>query len=98
MAHLISITENIFSPRRLSGRREVCAMAEASFDRNASRLQVKLESFPCRPVFEADVDQAPLDWLPQPMTVTESVSQEEAPRVAKAIFCYWVREVRRRIA
>ncbi len=97
MTHLISISENISPPQRIGDRGEVFATAEASFDRKSSRLQVKLESFAWRPGFDVDGNQPPVDWLPQPKTLTKSVSQEEATHVAKEIFNKWAREVRKKV-
>ena len=77
---------------------EVCAEADASFDRASSQLSVKLHSY-LHPEEQTHLMEAvEPDWLPAPSTVTEHVSQEEASIVAKDIFASWCHKVEAAVA
>lgn len=76
---------------------EVCATVEGAFDQEHGKLNLSLESF-LRPtnlrVKEAHLHPA---WLPKAENLVESVSQEEAPDLAREIFHNWVTKVRRSV-
>jgi hypothetical protein len=76
---------------------EACATAEALYDEEQSQLIIELDSF-LRP---ADIrfkeEHLPADFLPEKETFKESVSQDEAPELARDIFQRWVRTVRQSV-
>ena len=94
MKRIIDTSEVLGTVEAPEGLCELCASADASFDEEAGRLLVKLETF-LRPTdllvrerhFRAD-------WLPKNETVTESVAREECHEVAREIFHRWTRKVR----
>jgi hypothetical protein len=73
---------------------EVCAIADAQFDEEHSKLIMELDAF-VRPVdLVAKEEHLQAGWLPKKETVNETVSVEEAPGLAREVFHRWVRKVR----
>lgn len=76
---------------------EVCAEAEATFDRPSSMLTVKLHAF-LRTLEHTHLGEtAAANWLPAADTVTEHVDREEATALAKDVFASWCHKVERAI-
>jgi hypothetical protein len=71
---------------------EVCATADASYDRERGQVIVELDSLirPCGLVGTRN----PVDWLPQKQSVKERVPREEASEFARDVFSSWVKQVR----
>jgi hypothetical protein len=77
---------------------EACATGEALYDEEQSQLILELDSF-LRPAdFRFKEEHLPADFLPVRQTFKESVSQDEAPELARDIFQRWVRTVRQSVA
>jgi hypothetical protein len=94
MKHILDTSEMLGTVEVPSGRCEVCASADASFDESAGRLTVKLEAF-LRPAdFLAKERRFHAPWLPKNETLTEPVDREESHQAAREIFQSWVRKVR----
>ena len=74
--------------------RQLCATAEADYDKEHSTLVIRLDSF-VRQVHHAgsDVCSRP-DWLPKPETLREGVAPDEASDLARDVFRRWTRRVR----
>jgi hypothetical protein len=80
-----------------SQRLEACATAEALYDEEQSQLIVELDSF-LRPTdLRFKEEHLPADFLPERQTFKESVSQDEAPELARDVFHRWVRTVRQSV-
>jgi hypothetical protein len=71
---------------------EVCASADAIYDRERGLVIVDLDSL-IRPSGIVGT-QIPVDWLPKKQTVKEGVPREEASELARDIFSSWVKRVR----
>ena len=86
MRKVISISEIVEAREVEQGTEEVCALAEADYAEEKSRLVVQLDCFlrvSDRRGHEQCIAQ---DWLPKAQTVEESVPPEEAVPAAKEIF------------
>lgn len=93
--------KKIFSTSRIVGTCrmhnqdvETCATAEANYDEDQSQLRIELNSFVRPTDLRFKEEHFAADFLPTKQTVTESVSQDEAPELARDIFQRWVRTVR----
>ena len=94
MKRVIDTSEVLGMVETPEGSSEVCASADAGYDEAAGRLVVKLEAF-LRPAgLLVKERHFRTDWLPASETITESVTREESPEVAREIFHRWVRKVR----
>lgn len=71
---------------------EVCASADATYDRQSGVAVVELKSL-TRPAGIVGTRNA-VDWLPADQTVKESVPREEASEFARDVFMDWVKKVR----
>ena len=76
------------------GHREVCAVATADYDEDASKLTVTLEAFLRTTELTTKEKRFSAEWLPKPETVRESAGPDEKGDVARDIFHRWVRKVR----
>jgi hypothetical protein len=94
--NIISLSEIVGEIERPEGPCELCASADGAYDEASARLNVKLDCF-LRPSGTAEGTTIPVDWLPHPETVTESVSRPEASAMSKDIFSAWVRRVRKAV-
>jgi hypothetical protein len=73
---------------------EACATAEALYDEEQSQLIIEQDSF-LRPTdLRFKEEHLAANFLPEKQTFKESVSQDEAPELARDIFHRWVRTVR----
>lgn len=72
---------------------EVCAEADASFNRSNHELTVKLRSFlhSEEQTHVGELFTAP--WLPAPETIVEHGESEEASSMARDVFASWCRKV-----
>lgn len=97
MKKVIDISEIVEAIDLAEGPGEVCAAGEAEYDEKRGRLAVRVDSF----VRSSDPRTAERrrvpEWLPNPQTMEESVSLEEAIPVAKDIFRRWVQKVRKSV-
>jgi hypothetical protein len=94
MKKIASRTEILGSFDRDGRQFEVCAISEANFDEEHSRLVMDLDSF-VRPVdIRVKEEHLQPDWLPRKRHLTESVSMEDAQDMAKEIFHGWVAKTR----
>jgi len=73
---------------------EVCASAEATYDRANKKVVVTLNAFARRVSVQSHGEPVPEPWLPSSEKVTEHLSREEADAFAKDVFCSWVKKVR----
>jgi hypothetical protein len=98
MKRLFSTTQ-IIGPCRMEGQDfEACATAEAQYDEERSHLVIALDSF-LRPTdLRFQDEHLRTDCLPRKQNMKESVSQDEAPELARDIFRRWVGTVRQSIA
>lgn len=71
---------------------EVCATADAAYDRVRGLVVVELDSL-IRPSGIVGT-RVPVDWLPKKQTVKEGVPREEASELARDVFSSWVKRVR----
>jgi hypothetical protein len=72
---------------------EVCAEADATFNRSTHELTVKLSSYLHSEEQTHVGETIPATWLPQPETIVEHVDAEEASAMAKDVFASWCRKV-----
>jgi hypothetical protein len=72
---------------------EVCAEADATFNRATHELAVKLRSYLHSEEQTHVGETLTAPWLPESGAVTEHVEAEEASAVAKDIFASWCRKV-----
>ena len=79
------------------GRCEVCASADAKYDEEATRLEVKMDAFLRTTDLLTKERRFPADWLPKPETVRETVGPDETVEMAHDIFHQWVRRVRQAV-
>lgn len=72
---------------------EVCAEADATFQKATGELRVELRSYlhPEEQIHVGETIVAP--WLPEPSTATEHVDASEAAAAAKDVFASWCRKV-----
>ena len=71
---------------------EVCATADASYDRQRKQVCVELDCL-IRPSGIVGT-RTPVDWLPAKQIVREGVPRDDASELAREIFGSWVRKVR----
>lgn len=71
---------------------EVCASADAKYDRMRELVVVELDCL-TRPSGIVGT-RIPVDWLPKRQTVKEGVPRDEASEVARDVFSSWVKRVR----
>lgn len=71
---------------------EVCATADAAYDRQRGVVVVELDCL-IRPSGIVGT-RIPVDWLPKKQIVKEGVPREEASELARDVFSSWVRRVR----
>jgi hypothetical protein len=71
---------------------EVCASADARYDRTARAVVIELDCL-TRPSGIVGT-RNPVDWLPKKQTVKEVVSLDEASDLARDVFGNWVKRVR----
>jgi hypothetical protein len=76
---------------------EVCASADAKYDEEATRLEVKMDAFIRTTDLLTKERRVPADWLPKPETVREIVGPDETVEMAHDIFHRWVRKVRQAV-
>ena len=98
MKRIFSTTQ-IVGPFRMGGEDfEVYAIGEAQYDEERSQLVLELDSL-VRPVnFRSREQHLHADCLPKKQLFKESVSQDEAPELARDIFHRWVGTVRQSIS
>lgn len=73
---------------------EVCATAEAAYDRAKERVIVTLNAFARRISVDRHGELVPEPWLPTSEKVTEHLPREEVDSFAKDVFGSWVKKVR----
>ena len=79
---------------QISGQpHEVCAEADATFDRSTHTLTVKLSSFLHSEEQTHVGEVSTAAWLPAPETAIEHGEAEEASAMAKDVFASWCRKV-----
>lgn len=71
---------------------EVCATADATYDRERGLVIVELDSL-TRPSGIVGT-RNPVDWLPKKQIVKEGVPRDEASELARDVFSSWVKRVR----
>ena len=71
---------------------EVCATADATYDRDRGIVIVELDSL-VRPSGIVGT-RNPVTWLPEKQIVKEGVPREEASELARDVFSSWVKQVR----
>ncbi len=94
MKQLIETLEVMGTIESSRGPYEVCAAAAAHFDTQQHKVIVELEAFLRTTNLLAKEDHRTADWLPKALTISESVSEEEAADAARDIFHAWVKKVR----
>src|SRR5262245_58703291 len=94
MKQVIDTIEVIGTVQMPNGACEVCAVANANYNEDASQLVVRLNSFLRTTDLRLKEKQLSARWLPTPETVRESVGPDEALEAARDIFHRWVRKVR----
>lgn len=72
---------------------EVCAEADATFNRATHELNVKLHSYLHSEEQTHVGETISASWLPESTTVTEHADAEEASAIAKDVFASWCRKV-----
>ena len=94
MKRIIDMSEALGTVKAPQGLCELCVSAEASFDEEANRLVMKLESY-LRPTDLLTKERRfRAGWLPENETIIESVALDECREMAREIFHRWVRTVR----
>ena len=94
MKRIIDTSEALGTVESAEGLSELCASADATFNEEANRLVVKLESY-LRPMdLLAKERHFRASWLPENETISESVALEECREMAREIFHRWVQKVR----
>jgi hypothetical protein len=77
------------------GALEVCASAEADYDRSSDKVTVALEAFARRAsATGGDGAHLPQPWLPVSERVSEHLPREEADAFMHDVFQSWVKKVR----
>lgn len=92
MKNAISISEIIGTIE--DDQVEVCAIAEADYDRAKERAIVSLNAFARRVSVRGHGEPVPAPWLPTSEEVTEHLTREEVDSFAKDVFHSWVKKVR----
>jgi len=92
MESVISISEVIGTIE--DGKIEVCATAEAAYDRAKERVFVSLEAFGRHLSASGDGSHVPIPWLPAGEHVTNDLPREDATPFARDVFRSWARKVR----
>lgn len=94
MSHPLLDTTQVISLIEVEGAPyEVCVEALASHDRSSSRLTVQLRAFLRAEKHDHIGEVTTPSWLPEPETVTEHVSSDEAHAVANDVFSSWRHKV-----
>jgi hypothetical protein len=95
MESVVYLSEIVAELGKNKNLQEVCATADASYDRERKELTVKLDSLirPCG----IEGTRIPVDWLPKGQTVKEGVPRDEASELARDVFSSWVKRVRKAI-
>jgi hypothetical protein len=91
MENAISISEVIGTIEE--GKIEICASADAAYDRAKQRVFVSLEAFARRVSAFGDGSHIPMAWLPAREHVTNDLPREDAVAFAKDVFRSWARKV-----
>jgi hypothetical protein len=93
MHGVIDISKVVGTVQIAGQTHEVCAEADATFDRSTHVLSVKLISF-LHSEEQTHVGEAiTAAWLPPPELITEHVDADEASSMAKDVFASWCRKV-----
>jgi hypothetical protein len=95
MENAISISEVIGTIG--DGRIEICASANAAYDRAKERVFVSLEAFARRVSAYGDGSRMAMRWLPAREHVTNELPREDAVEFARDVFRNWARKVRRAV-
>jgi hypothetical protein len=77
---------------------QACATAEAQYDEERSQLVIELDSFVRSANLRAKEEHLHTNWLPKKQSLTESVSADEAPDLARDIYHRWIGRVRQSVA
>ena len=93
MHGIIDISKVVGTVQISEHTHEVCAEADASFNRSTNELTVKLRSFLHSEEQTHVGETIGAAWLPEPSTGIEHVDAEEASEVAKDMFASWCRKV-----
>lgn len=73
---------------------EVCATADAAYDRSAQKVVVTLAALARRITAHGHGELVPEPWMPVGEKVTEHLPIEEVDSFAKDVFHSWVKKVR----
>lgn len=73
---------------------QVCATADADYDRGAEKVSVALCAFTRHTSATGDGGHLPQPWLPPDERVLEHLSRNEADEFVKDVFHSWVKKVR----
>lgn len=73
---------------------QVCATADADYDRAAERVRVALGAFTRRTRPPEDATHVSQPWLPPGEVVSEHLSRAEADDFVRDVFQRWVKKVR----
>ena len=76
------------------GDLQVCATADAEYDRAAERIAVTLGAFTRKSSTTGADAHLPQPWLPPDERVTEHLPRDEADDFVKDVFHSWVKKVR----
>ena len=93
MKRIIDTSEALSTVETPEGLCELCASADATFDEEANRLVMKLESYLRPNDLLTKERRFRAGWLPGNETIIESVALEECREMAREIFHRWVRKV-----
>ena len=92
MDAIVFLSEIVAEVGNEKNLQEVCATADAAYDRERGTVVVELDSL-IRPSGIVGT-RTPVDWLPQKQTVKEGVPRDEAADQARDVFASWVKTVR----
>ena len=96
MKSLFDTIEVLGTLETARGTCELCAAANAEYNPEALKLEVKLDAFLRTTDLRSAEQRFAEAWLPKPELVRESVEQAEAVEMARDIFHSWVRKVKER--